>query len=459
MSTAYLIAADALTFSNGAGDTTLPFEGIAIEEFPAPLEELFTPICSLDSTSRSAVVAAAAFMSTDETRYVLNGVHLETRASDGKPAAPIIVATDGRRLYLHPLPLIADLPQNIILPVGALGVLASPALLARDWIFLFAKGKETVREPSGAVLANYEKAHALWKAASKEERAQIEKPVKPVAEKVPGAPRARFHAGPWELTSKLIDGVFPNWRQVIPQFDDPAVVTFTPEQSGQLRTILAQWPKVKIDNDAITLALPGTGLRLSDKNGTLHMLPGVCSSVPIAITVNRKYLADAMALGTPILRLFSEQDPMDFSIGLARVIIMPLRGTTAVVEDAEKVNVETHWLGCTVRLPDKHEGEVISISRNGGKLVATVGDPPRAAIQRVPLETMKLLLRRAATHDARPGREPFSHYEHHHRTQTQSRPGGTRRAQARHPQAKHRRCRREACIHQDGLPRPRRPDR
>jgi len=294
---------------------------------------------------------------------------------------------------LHPLPVIADLPQNIILPCATLGVLAAPALLARDWIFLFAKGKETVCEPSGAALADYEKAHALWKAASKEERAQMEKPVKPIAEKVPAVPRARFHAGLWELTSKLIDGNFPNWRQVMPQFDNPAIVTFTPEQAGQLRTVLAQWPKVKIDNDAISLALPGTGLRLSDQNGTLHMLPGVRSSVPIGITVNRKLLADAMALGTPVLRLFSDQDPLDFRIGLVRVILMPLRGTAVVVEDTAKLSAETQWLGCTVRLPDKHEGEVIAISRNGGKLVATVGDPPRPAIQRVPLETMKLLSR------------------------------------------------------------------
>ena len=390
-----LIAADRLTFSTGAGDTTLPFEGIAVAEFPWHEDEHYSPVCSFDAPSRTALLHAAHFGSTDETRFVLNGVHLESRAGDGKPAEPVVVATDGRRLYMHPLPVIADLPQSVILPPAALNVLSAPALRDRDWIFMFTKGKETVRPPSGAALADYAKALAAWNAATPAARKLVEKPKKPASEKIPATPRARFHAGPWELTSKIIEGIFPNWRQVMPQFGDPIIVSFTPEQAGQLRTILAQWPKVKMDNDAITLAFPGTGMRLSDKNGTLHLLPGVHSTQPIGITVNRKYLADAMTLGTPVLRLFSEGDPLDFMIGAARVIVMPLKGDPVRVEDSAKSVAEAEWIGCAVRLPDKHEGEVLAITRNGSKLVATVSDPQRLAIPiaRVPLDTMTLLKR------------------------------------------------------------------
>ena len=390
-----LIAADKLTFSTGAGDTTLPFEGIAVAEFPWLEDEHYSPVCSFDAPSRTALLHAANFGSTDETRFVLNGVHLESRASDGKPAEPVLVATDGRRLYMHPLPAIADLPENIILPSGALNVLGAPALCDRDWIFMFTKGKEIVRPPCDAILADYAKALAAWNAATPAARKLVEKPRKPASEKIPPVPRVRFHAGPWELTGKIIEGNFPNWRQVMPHFADPITVSFTPEQAGQLRTILAQWPKVKVDNDAITLAFPGTGMRLNDKNGTVHLLPGVHSTQPIGITVNRKYLADAMALGTPVLRLFSEGDPLDFIIGAARVIVMPLKGDHVAVEDSAKSVAEAEWIGRTVRLPDKHEGEVLAISRNGSKLVATVSDPqrPTAPITRVPLDTLKLLSR------------------------------------------------------------------
>jgi hypothetical protein len=392
-----LIAADKLTFSTAAGETTLPFEGIAVEEFPWLEDEHYSPVCSFDGPSRAALLHAVNFGSANETRFVLNGVHLESRASDGKPAESVVVATDGRRLYMHPLPAIADLPENVILPTAALNVLGAPALRDRDWIFMFTKGKEIVRPPSGAALADYAKALAAWNAATPAARKLVEKPRKPVSEKIPPVPRARFHAGPWELTSKIIEGIFPNWRQVMPQFADPIIVSLTSIQAGQLRTILAQWPKVKADNDAITLAFPGTGMRLSDKNGTVHLLPGVHSTQPIGITVNRKYLADAMALGTPVLRLFSECDPLDFMIGAARVIVMPLKGDHVAVEDSAKSVAEAEWIGCTVRLPDKHEGEVLAITRNGSKLVVTVSDPqrPAAPITRVPLDAMKLPTRPA----------------------------------------------------------------
>jgi hypothetical protein len=45
--------------------------------------------------ARQELKAALLFASTDETRYVINGVNIEARA--GK-AAPVLVATDGRRL-------------------------------------------------------------------------------------------------------------------------------------------------------------------------------------------------------------------------------------------------------------------------------------------------------------------------------------------------------------------------
>lgn len=388
------ITADRLTFSTGAGETTLPFEGIAVDEFPWPEDDPFSLAGQFDSPSRTAFLAAAAFVSHDVTRFVINGVHLESRAPDGKPCAvPHLAATDGRRLYCTPFPAIAALAENIIVPTAALTVLGTPSLLAHDWLLWFTPGREKIMEPAPVDVRFYRERRALWDAAHESERRQMQEPVPPTGPKIPPVPRARFIAGPWGFTCKLIEGNFPNWRQCIPNFTDAAVIPFTDAQAAQLRAILAQWPKVKIDNNAISLAFPGTGLRLSDSNGTAHLLPGVRSSLPITFALNRQFLADALRIGTPVIRIFADDCPMHLTVGAARMVIMPLRIEGHIpIADAELEAATAQWLDCTVRLPDRHEGRVLRISRNGSKCVATVS-AKGSDITRVPLATMKLVKR------------------------------------------------------------------
>ena len=113
-------------------------------------------------------------ISTDETRYYLNGIYLHAAESDGKPTLRA-VATDGHRLAQVELPL----------PAGATGM---PGVIVP---------RKTVLELS-----------KLVEDADGEVRVEL------------SPSKIRVSAGRVVLTSKLIDGTFPDYERVIPQGND-----------------------------------------------------------------------------------------------------------------------------------------------------------------------------------------------------------------------------------------------
>jgi DNA polymerase III sliding clamp (beta) subunit (PCNA family) len=122
-------------------------------------------------------MASSAFMSTDETRYVLNGVFFET---DGTT-----VATNGRYLgFTPPRPGTAMPGCNFILPPRALKCLSGPLLPIEDKPFPFWVQHAPERQH-----------HNEW------------------------SPKDLL-ACPFDtclVKVKLIDGNYPNYRQVIPK--------------------------------------------------------------------------------------------------------------------------------------------------------------------------------------------------------------------------------------------------
>jgi DNA polymerase-3 subunit beta len=113
-------------------------------------------------------------ISTDETRYYLNGIYLEAKETpDG--AFLRAVATDGHRLAR----------MDAALPEGAAGM---PGIILP---------RKTVQELA-KLLADYADEVFVELSANK----------------------VRFKAGDIVLTSKLIDGTFPDYQRVIPQGND-----------------------------------------------------------------------------------------------------------------------------------------------------------------------------------------------------------------------------------------------
>lgn len=122
----------------------------------------------------AALFAPVAFaMSTEETRYYLNGVFLHVH--DG---AAVAVSTDGHRLSRHTGPAVPAF-TGVIVPRKAVGLL-----------------------PKGVVSVSVSES------------------------------KIRISAGDFILTSKLIDGTFPDYQRVIPTANDK-IVTFGSDDMRQ----------------------------------------------------------------------------------------------------------------------------------------------------------------------------------------------------------------------------------
>lgn len=143
--------------------------------------------------------------STDETRYVLNGVLLERKAGKVR-----VVATDGRRLALHEQETdITDKDFACIIPTATVEKMYR--LLGTESDSLVTIGVE------------YDK---KCKARAKSDTEKQEKKVEPTDERYSERVRFAFHAQlgkgknkvtlPVVITSKTISGTYPNYRQVIP---------------------------------------------------------------------------------------------------------------------------------------------------------------------------------------------------------------------------------------------------
>ena len=153
-------------------------------------------------------------ISTEETRYYLNGVYLHAGSSEGV-AVLRAVATDGHRLARVEMPL----------PAGAAGM---PGVIIP---------RKTVNELRKLLdLADAQVQIAL------------------------SDTKIRFTFGDVELVSKLIDGTFPDYERVIPQGNDRVmevdVATFAKavDRVATIATEKSRAIKLSLDRDTLTLS-------------------------------------------------------------------------------------------------------------------------------------------------------------------------------------------------------------
>src|SRR3954468_6825257 len=162
-----------LALRAGRYDTKLTV--LPVEDFPSMTAGSLPHKFSLTALTLRALIDRTRFaISTEETRYYLNGIYLHATDSDGTPVLRA-VATDGHCLARVEEPL----------PEGAAGM---PGVIIP---------RKTVNE--------------LRKLA---EETQDEIAVKLSDTKI------RFDIGGVQLTSKLIDGTFPEYDRVIPRGND-----------------------------------------------------------------------------------------------------------------------------------------------------------------------------------------------------------------------------------------------
>lgn len=185
-------------------------------------------------------------ISTEETRYYLNGIYLHT--VEEKNAKLRAVATDGHRLAQAELPL----------PKGASGM---PGVIVP---------RKTVAE-----------LQRLIEDAGEE----VEVELSPA--------KIRFSLGAAVLTSKLIDGTFPDYARVIPAGNDKTLVV----DKGDFQAAVDRVSTVSSERGrAVKLSLASGKLTLSvtnpDSGSATEELEVEYGSEPLDIGFNSRYLLD-----------------------------------------------------------------------------------------------------------------------------------------------------------------------
>ncbi|MGH7995321.1 MAG: DNA polymerase III subunit beta [Opitutaceae bacterium] len=160
-----------------SGGSTFRIMGIGRDEFP-PLpefgdEKAFT----LDQAELSGMLRKVEYaQSTDETRYILNGVYFNFR-----DARLSLVATDGRRL--------AVVSKEMEIPAASSGAIILPAKTVSELSRLLDKGEK--------VKINFNDRRCAFQIATDKETSGLVESV--------------------YLYSKVVEGNYPNYQQVIPK--------------------------------------------------------------------------------------------------------------------------------------------------------------------------------------------------------------------------------------------------
>ena len=225
---------------------TLPrddFPVIAEGELPTTFEMPAETLKQIIDKTRFAI-------STEETRYYLNGIYLHVSDVEGSTPVLKAAATDGHRLarVTMPRPDGAEAMPGVIVPRKCIGEL-----------------RKLLDEVDGSVGVSL------------------------------SATKIRFDLGQAILTSKLIDGTFPDYSRVIPTGNDkilkldPASFMEGVDRVSTIATEKTRAVKMALDRDKITLSVT------SPENGTAaEEVPGDYAAAPFEIGFNSRYLMDIL---------------------------------------------------------------------------------------------------------------------------------------------------------------------
>lgn len=228
------------TLTVKAGRSRFRLQTLPVDDFPTMESGEWATEFEADLSALFAPVSFA--ISTEETRYYLNGIHMHTDTIDGAGRI-VAVATDGHRLSRHIGPD-GDVP-SIIVP--------------RKTVGLVPKGDASVR--------------------LSDRKIQI------VADGV-------------TITSKLIDGTFPDYKRVIPsnndkpvKFDVPAL-KLAAERVATVATDRTPGAKLNVAEGGITISLHGDG-------EAQDVVTCAYDGEPIEIGFNANYLSEIIGQFPP----------------------------------------------------------------------------------------------------------------------------------------------------------------
>jgi DNA polymerase III subunit beta len=270
-----------------AGRSRFTLQTLPESDFPDLAPGEMTHKFALKASDLKRLIDKTQFaISTEETRYYLNGIYLHVAGSTQTPTLRA-VATDGHRLAQMELPL----------PDGAAGM---PGVIVP---------RKTVGEVQRL----------------------LEDPDADVAvELSPG--KIRFSVGAVILTSKLIDGTFPDYARVIPAGNDKELIVDKKEFEAavdRVSTVSSERGR------AVKLSLNSGRLLLSvtnpDSGSATEELEVEYEAEPIDIGFNSRYLLDIAAQiesEAAVLKLADPGSPtliQDKDPHGALYVLMPMR--------------------------------------------------------------------------------------------------------------------------------------
>ena len=220
------------------------------DDFPVIAEGELPTQFELPAETLKQIIDKTRFaISTEETRYYLNGIFLHV-AEDGAQSVLKAAATDGHRLARVTVarPDGAEAMPDVIVPRKCVGEL-----------------RKLLDEVDGSVGVSL------------------------------SGSKIRFDLGQAILTSKLIDGTFPDYSRVIPTANDK-LLKLDPrsfeEGVDRVSTIASEKTravKMALDRDKITLSVT------SPENGAaIEEVPGDYTSPAFEIGFNSRYLLDIL---------------------------------------------------------------------------------------------------------------------------------------------------------------------
>jgi hypothetical protein len=256
----------------------------AVVEFPE-IPQVRSPGLTLPEPVVTSLLRAFACASNDPTRAVLRSACLDVSGVGEK--AHRIVGTNGRVLFssnsMH-LPL----KQSVILPDHPLWKW-KPLADSRPWTLRLGKDKHRVEV-------------------------------------------FRLESQTGSVTGRLLDGPYPNYRQVIPgpsQFTTTATLSDTAIEA--VTRLLPRLPGKQLANRPVGLHFEKGCFGLlaraeNDEPWILHPVDRCEMTGPdVTVYLDRDYLAKAMAFGLHRISMGDSVSPLQFSRGGDLMIVMPVR--------------------------------------------------------------------------------------------------------------------------------------
>jgi DNA polymerase III subunit beta len=270
-----------------AGRSRFTLQTLPESDFPDLAAGDMTHKFTLAASDLKRLIDKTQFaISTEETRYYLNGIYLHV-AGAAKSQTLRAVATDGHRLAQTDLPV----------PAGAAGM---PGIIVP---------RKTVTEVQRLIEDNATEVTVELSSA-----------------------KIRFSIGDVVLTSKLIDGTFPDYARVIPSGNDKELVVDKKDFEAavdRVSTVSSERGR------AVKLSLTGGKLILSvtnpDSGSATEEIEVEYDSDPIDIGFNSRYLLDIAAQldgEVAVLRLADPGSPTlieDKDAKGSLYVLMPMR--------------------------------------------------------------------------------------------------------------------------------------